>query len=121
VETFKVSNPSEDVTARISFSKSAFKKVLSHYDTKELRKGIDLLHKRVDKHFGQIPDDSDSVYGTKGATIAKGLVQEVWRECRKEYDGIVELCQRTISTYYPEGVQMEFSLSDVNEAFAKRS
>lgn len=95
--------------------------MLSHYDTKELRKGIDLLHKRIDKHFGQIPDDSDSVYGTKGATIAKGLVQEVWRECRKEYDGIVELCQRTISTYYPEVVQMEFSLSDVNEAFAKRS
>lgn len=95
--------------------------MLSHYDTKEVRKGIDSLHKRIDKHFGQLPDDSDSVYGTKGAAIAKGLVQEVWRECRKEYDGIVELCQRTISIHYPEGVQMDFSSSDVNEAFAKRS
>jgi exocyst complex component 1 len=120
VETFIVSNPSEDVTARISFSKSAFKKVLSHYDAKELRKGIDSLYKRVDKHFGHILDDSDTVYGANGAIIAKGLVQEVWRESRKEYDGIVELCQRTISTHYPEGVQMEFSSTDVNEAFAKR-
>ena len=95
--------------------------MLSHYDTKELRKGIDLLHKRVDKHFGQIPDDSDTAYGAKGAVIAKGLVQEVWGKCRKEYDGIVELCQRTISSHYPEGVQMEFSSTDVNETFAKRS
>lgn len=120
VETFVQSNPSEDVTARISFSKSAFKKVLSHYDTKELRKGIDLLHKRVDKHFGQASDDSDSVYNQKQSMIAKDLVREVWKECQKEYVGIVELCQRIISIYYPEGVQMDFSLGDVNDAFSKR-
>jgi exocyst complex component 1 len=95
--------------------------VLNHYDTKEIRKGIDLLHKRVDKHFGQLPDDSDTVYGPNGPAIAKALIQEVWSGCRKEYDAIVELCQRTISIYYAEGVQMEFTSSDVSEAFAKRS
>jgi exocyst complex component 1 len=121
VETFVVSNPSENVTAQISFSKSAFKKVLSHYDTKELRKGIDLLHKRVEKHFGQISDDSDTVYGSKGPAIASSLVQEVWRECQKEYDGIVELCQRIITMYYPGGVQMEFTPTDAKDAFSKRS
>jgi exocyst complex component 1 len=121
VETFVVSNPSEDVTARISFSKSAFKKVLSHYDTKEIRKGIDLLHKRVDKHFGQVSDDGDLPYSAKGPTIAKTLVQDVWRECQKEYDATVELCERTIVVYYPEGVQMEFTLNDVHDAFSKRS
>jgi exocyst complex component 1 len=113
------SNPSEDVTARISFSKSAFKKVLSHYDTKEVRKGIDLLYKRVDKHFGQVLDDTDALYGSKGPSIAKSLVQEVWKECQKEYQGTVELCKRIISSYYPEGVQIEFSVAEVNDVFAK--
>lgn len=80
------------------------------------------MHKRVDKHFGQHPtDDGDNiVYGTKGPAIAKALVQEVWGECRKEYDGVVKLCQRTISIYYPDGVQMEFTSSDISEAFTKR-
>ena len=95
--------------------------MLSHYDTKELRKGIDVLYKRIDKHFGQVSDETDAVYGSKGPEIAKSLVQEVWRVCQKEYNTIIELCKRIISTYYPEGVQMDFTLSDVNEAFAKRS
>jgi exocyst complex component 1 len=120
VETFIQSNPSEDVTARISFSTSAFKKVLSHYDTKELRKGIDLLHKRVEKHFGQASDDGDALYSARGPTIAKSLVHEVWKECQNEYVAIVELCKRITNKYYSDGVHMEFSLTDVNEAFAKR-
>lgn len=119
METFVQSNPSEDVTARISFSKSAFKKVLSHYDSKELRKGIDLLHRRIDKHFGQVQDDGDSLYGSRGPAIAKELVQEVWRECQKEYVEIVNMCKRIVTTYYAEGVQIEFALNDVNEAFAR--
>ena len=117
------SNPSEDVTARISFSASAFKKVLLHYEPKEIRKGVDLLYKRVDKHFGQVSDDGDASYSARGPAIAKSLVHEVWKECQKEYGDIVELCKRIISTYYSasEGVQMEFTINDVNEAFVKRS
>jgi hypothetical protein len=118
VETFVQSNPSEDVTARISFSRTAFKKVFSHYNTKETRKGIDLLHKRVDKHFGQASDDGDAVYSPRGPVVAKMLVYEVWRQCQNEYISVVGLCKRIMSSYYPD-VQMEFSVTDVNEAFAK--
>lgn len=95
--------------------------MLSHYDTKELRKGIDLLYKRVEKHFGQAPDENDVLYNPKSPAIAKALVQEVWKECQKEYGTVVELCKRVISNYYPEGVNMEFTLTDVNDAFSKRS
>ena len=94
--------------------------MLSHYDTRELRKGIDLLHKRVDKHFGHVPDDNDALYSSKAPAIARRLVQDVWKECQKEYEKIVELCTRIISIYYPEGVQMEFTIGDVNDAFSKR-
>lgn len=93
---------------------------MSHYDTKELRKGIDLLHKRVDKHFGQALDEGDTIYNAKAPVITRELVREVWQECQKEYVDIVELCKRIISSYYPDGVQMDFTLADVNEAFSKR-
>jgi hypothetical protein len=79
------------------------------------------LYKRIDKHFGPATsDDSDAVYSSRGPAIARALVQEVWKSCQKEYLGIVELCKHITATYYPEGVQMEFTLNDINEAFAKR-
>src|SRR5204862_734916 len=115
------SNPSEDVTSRTYVSKPAFKKVLSHYDQKELRKGMDLLHKRVEKQFGQSAEEADTVYNTNGPVIAKQLVKDVWKERLKEYIATTELCKKIIETYYPEGVAMEFNLSDVNDAFAKHS
>ena len=121
METFVQSNPTEDVTTRISFSKSAFKKVLSHFDTKEIRKGIELLHKRVEKHFGQVPEDTDGVYNARLPAIAKALTLEVWNACQKEYVGNVELCKRILVTYYGDGIQMEFSLNDVNDAFNRRT
>ena len=92
---------------------------MSHYDTKEIRKGIDLLYKRVDKHFGQATDESDLSYNPKAPSLARTLVQDVWRECKKEYDSTVELCIRTIQIYYPEGVQMEYTVNDVHDAFSK--
>ena len=52
--------------------------------------------------------------------IARALVQEVWKECHKEYDSNVELCRRIISTYYPDAVAMEFTMNDVKDAFLKR-
>lgn len=91
-----------------------------HYDPKEIRKGIELLHKRVDKHLGQVSDDADAPYSNRGPAIAKALVQDVWKECQKEYRSIVDLCKRIISSYYPEGVSMDFTVNDINEAFAKR-
>ena len=42
------------------------------------------------------------------------------KECKKEYEKITELCTRIIAIYYPEGVQMEFTMGDVKDAFSKR-
>jgi len=68
----------------------------------------------VDKHLGQNQDDTDSSYNPRGPAIAKALVQEVWKECQKEYVDITALCKRVVTTYYPEGVHIEFTLNDVN-------
>ena len=44
----------------------------------------------------------------------------MWRECQKEYVDVTEMCKRIVGQYYPEGVNMEFTLNDVSEAFSRR-
>ena len=42
-------------------------------------------------------------------------------ECMERMSqGVCEECTWIISIYYPEGVQMEFTIGDVNVAFSKR-
>lgn len=52
--------PAASVAAQPSNSKSVFNKVLSGYDGREVRKGIETLRKRVEKHFGEDTSSSSS-------------------------------------------------------------
>ena len=52
------------IAAQPSNSKATFNKVLSAYDGREVRKGIEALRKRVEKHFGDA-DDPASGTSTK--------------------------------------------------------
>jgi len=72
-------NPSS-LASRASSSKSVFKKLLSTNDSKELRRGIDLLRKRVEKHFGEADDPG----------ISRGLVGKVWKACEERYIAIAK-------------------------------
>ena len=68
------------IAAQPSNSKTTFNKVLGGYDGKEVRKGIETLRKRVEKHFGV-----DSGATDQDAAQAKGLVGKVLKECERFY------------------------------------
>ena len=63
------------LASKSSHSRSTAKKLLSAHDQREIRKGIDTLKKRIEKHFG---DGDDPV-------LAKGLVGKVFGECLARY------------------------------------
>ncbi|ERF73870.1 hypothetical protein EPUS_05882 [Endocarpon pusillum Z07020] len=63
------------IALRPSHSRSAAKKILASYDSKEVRKGVETLKKRIEKHFGDADD----------AALARGLVAKVFRECENRY------------------------------------
>lgn len=99
--------PVSAVAAQPSNSKAVFNKVLGGYDSREVRKGIETLRKRVEKHFGDADDPA----------LGRGLLNRVLKECEKYY-GEVELRISAVTTnVYGGDVQFEWPRADVKAAF----
>lgn len=102
------------IASQPSNSKAVFNKVLSVYDSKEVRKGIEALRKRVEKHFG------DAEEATGVGSSGRELVDKVTEECEKYY-GKVELRIATITAeVYGGDVLFEWPRQEVRNAFAGR-
>ncbi len=96
------------IAAQPSNSKSIFNKVLGTYDAREVRKGIETLKKRVEKHFG----DADE------PALAKPLVNRMLKECEIFYNN-VELRIGTVTTeVYSGDVLFEWPRAEVKSAFS---
>ncbi|KAJ3040279.1 hypothetical protein HK097_002606 [Rhizophlyctis rosea] len=94
----------EEVAYNISFNKSAAKDVVKKYPGKEIKKGLESLYKRVDKHF---PDE-------------EGLLQVVWRGIQEEfmkrtqrYEDILKQC------YRESGIRLDFSMEELLGYFSE--
>jgi exocyst complex component 1 len=64
--------------------------LLAGHDGRELKRGIDLLRKRVEKHFGEADEPG----------ISRGLVTKVWRACEQRYAEIVKQVDELGSDVY---------------------
>lgn len=130
-----------------SYSKSALKKVVKEYNAKDVRKHVDALFKRVEKHFeddgGSTPSNlgglqpgsalptsrlgSNSTLGVDshlngGASGGAGgaVVAGVWKACEEEVLRITELFQKRIGQCYANsGVSLEYGPADVRDAFKR--
>ncbi len=63
------------IALRPSHSRSTAKKILSSSDSREIRKGVETLKKRIEKHFGDGDDPA----------LARSLVAKVFKECENRY------------------------------------
>ena len=79
------------------------------FDQKEIRKGIESLKKRVDKHFGDADDP----------TISRDLVFKVLKECERKYDNVYDRTVHINQDVYEGGVEMDWTGSDIAAAFRK--
>jgi len=121
------------VAAQPSNSKSVFNKVLGGYDAREVRKGIEALRKRVEKHFG---DEDASSSGASGLSVGGGgggvpgvpgrvavggnstLVNRVLRECEKFYGDVEMRIGRVTTDVYGGDVLFEWPRAEVRSAFS---
>lgn len=90
-----------------SNSKGIFNKVLGNYDSKEVRKGIEALRKRVEKHFGDADDPA----------LSRGLVIKVLKECEDFYGDVESRIGRIMTDVYGGDVPFEWPRADVKAAF----
>ncbi|KAJ3511244.1 hypothetical protein NMY22_g15712 [Coprinellus aureogranulatus] len=94
-----------------TYNKSALKKVLKEFNAKDMRKHIEGLYKRVEKHFADGSDKSandDLVFSN------------VWKGCEVELVKLTDKISSLISRYYGDsGVSLEFTKTDIESAFKK--
>ena len=111
-ESFMRNNPGSPATiaARASHSRGTFKKILSNYDAKEVRRGIETLKKRVEKHFGE---------GDDTAGLSRELVTKVCKECEARYLDIGERANKVVREVYEGSLDVEWRREDVMAAFRK--
>ncbi|KAB8232194.1 GTP-Rho binding exocyst subunit SEC3 [Aspergillus alliaceus] len=102
------SNPT-DISSRPSHSRSVAKKVLATYDAKEMRRGIESLKKRVEKHFGDADDPG----------LSRSLVLKVLRECESRYEGAYDRTRRVLNTVYEGQLDLEWRKEDAIAMFKK--
>jgi hypothetical protein len=92
-----------------SHSRSVYKKILATYDSREIRRGIDTLRKRIEKHFAEADD----------ATISAELIKKITAECERKYNDAQERATRIAGEMYEGSVQVEFTKQDVGQAFRR--
>ncbi len=98
------------IAARASHSRSRFKKILSGHDSKEIRRGIETLKKRVEKHFG----DGDDTPG-----LSRELITKVYKGCESKYLDVGERVNKIVRDVYEGSLEVEWRREDVIGAFRR--
>ena len=106
VERTLQTSPADEIPVHASFSRSALKKVLKDIGAKDMRKAVDAMAKRVDKHFADEEEDAAST----------ALVQTVWREVTNELKREAGRAQELIGKVYPDAGGIEFGANEVEAA-----
>ncbi|KAI0048330.1 hypothetical protein FA95DRAFT_1490994 [Auriscalpium vulgare] len=114
----KTTAPSE-VSSNSIYSRHNLKKIIKEYDAKDLRKHIDALFKRVEKHFTEASEKTTVESGSVG--IAPGTVMVgVWKACEEELLRMTEIFTKRISQCYAKaGVSLDYTAADVEAAFKR--
>lgn len=102
-------DPPSKISGMTSHSKSTFQKVLAAYDSKEIKRGIETLKKRIEKHFGDVDDP----------TVGRNLVAAVQGQCEKYYERVEDRILTISRDVYDGDVLMEWTRADVSAAFRR--
>ena len=111
-ESLLRNNPASptSIATRASHSRSTFKKILAGYDAKEIKRGIETLRKRVEKHFGEGDD-------TPG--LSRDLIAKVCKECEARYLDVLARVEKVVTDVYEGSLEVEWRREDVQGAFRR--
>ncbi|XP_044273975.1 exocyst complex component 1 isoform X4 [Varanus komodoensis] len=93
----------EEVSYQLAFNKQELRKVIKEYPGKEVKKGLDNLYKKVDKHLCE----------------EENLLQVVWHSMQEEFIRQYKHFEGLIARCYPgSGITMEFTIQDILDYFS---
>lgn len=90
--------PPTEVSLHAAYTKQSVRRVLNDLRAKDLRKAVEQLYKRVDKHFGAEPGQM-----TMTPTPSEGgeVLKTVWTACEDETQRLVAGWRGLIDKCYP--------------------
>lgn len=110
MERLLQSSPPTDIVNKPNYGKNALKRVIKEYNAKDVRRHIDALYKRVEKHY----TDEDLPNNTSV------LLKDVWTACEQELVKSTERFNRIIAQCYKDAnVPLEYTSQDIEAAFRK--
>lgn len=96
--------PPEEVAFHASYNKASAKRVLQAFPIREVRKNLEMVHVRVQKHFSE----------------DKALQQVVWRSLQDEFLKDSSVFAEWIQKVYPgTDVQLGYSVADAMACFGE--
>ena len=110
VEQILKTQKEEEVSFTIHYSKPVAKELFKKYPGKEIRKGLEVLYKRVDKHYSEDGEGSGQ------------LLQVVWRGIQEEVVVSLRRFEELVMKCYPgSGIRLEFSIEEIVGYFSTMS
>ncbi|WFD21743.1 hypothetical protein MEQU1_000398 [Malassezia equina] len=117
VEALLASMPANEVPLHHAYSKSTAKKLVRDHTAKDLRKGIEALSKRVQKHFDDDEPTTSMQVALERDEISHVLAQ-VWMACETQCVAEWERFGRLLRTCYPGSqLQPDVSAGEVRRLF----
>lgn len=96
--------PANEVSFHVQYSKNSLKDVIRKYPGKEVKKSLELLYKRVDKHFSE----------------EEGLLRVSWRGIQEEMTRNLRRYEDLIAKCYPESnIRLDFTMDELLEYFSE--
>lgn len=93
----------EEVSYQLAFNKQELRKVIKEYPGKEVKRGLDNLYRKVDKHLCE----------------EESLLQVVWHSMQDEFIRQYKHFEDLIGRCYPgSGITMEFTIKDMLDYFS---
>lgn len=93
-----------EISYQMAFSKQEIRKVIKEYPAKEVKRGLDHLYKKVEKHLCE----------------EENLLQVVWRAMQEEFIQQYKYIEDLIQRCYPGAmVNLEFSIDDILSFFSE--
>jgi hypothetical protein len=106
------------IAAQPSNAKQTFNKVMGQYEAKEVRKGIEALRKRVEKHFGDADEPGSGGKGGTNTAHSQSLVNKVLRECDRFYADVDARINDITTNVYDGETLWEWPRAEAKNAFA---
>ncbi|KAH9486586.1 Exocyst complex component 1 [Psilocybe cubensis] len=111
----KDTNPTE-LTANSNFNKATLRKIIKDYNSKDIKKHVDVLSKRVEKHFTDMDKSAD-----EGGAVPSKVLIGVWNSCEMEFVRLTEAWSSRISQWYGDsGLALEYTVAEAEAAFRRQ-